>query len=176
MTPKEITQFDKIDHSLSKLLEELKDYSHLQLNKKTNPDSWSVLQIMHHMMLAEKVTHDYLIKKLSHHPKLKNAGIVTKLRSLAINSFLKSPLKAKAPVVLSGENLPEESSFWETAKQWTNQRAELRSYLESLPKETFKKEAFKHPMGGRISIYDALTFFEAHFYNHRKQIRKTLGR
>ena len=174
MTPKAKKQFDKLDYNLSKLLEELKSYSHEALNKKPSADTWSALQTMHHLMLAEKGTHDYLVKKLGNQNHLQNAGILSKMRSLAINSYLRSPLKAKAPARLSGDNLPDESSFWETAKQWTKQRAELRAFLDSLPKEAFKKEAFNHPIAGKISIYEVLTFFDAHFYNHRKQIRKAL--
>ena len=167
-------QFDKIDHSLFKLMEELKDYSHHALNKKPTENAWSVLQTIHHLMLVEKNAHLYLQKKLSFDPKLKNAGILAAFRSFGINFYLNSPIKAKAPVAVSGDNLPEESSFWETAKAWNKQREELNAFLESLPATIFKKEAYNHPAAGRMSIYQMLRFFEAHFNNHRKQIKRTL--
>ena len=180
MTPTETTSLDPkiekrlkiLDKKLNLLLEELKYYSEDQLNRKPGEDKWSVIQVMHHMILAETGSYNYIQKKLSFNPMLKNKGILTASRKLALWFFLKAPFKFKAPMGVSGEKLPDHAGFWDTAKQWKDQRNKLKSYLLTLPPDLFRKELYKHPFAGRLDISGMVDFFEGHFDRHLKQIRK----
>ena len=174
LNPKVERKLAKLDANLTSLLKVLKDYSEETLNKKPGENKWSVMQVMHHLMMAEWYGQSYVQKKLSYYPELKNAGVVAVFRNFLMNTYLKFPLKVKAPAAVSGENLPEYSSFWETAKKWKNQRQELRSLMESIPPENFKKEIYKHPFAGRLTLMGLLDFYEGHFMRHRKQINKIL--
>lgn len=164
----------RLDAKLTSLLEVLKDYSERTLNKKPGEGKWSVMQVMHHLMLAEGYGQKYVSKKLSFNPELKKAGFTAVIRHFLMNTYIKFPIKIKAPTAISGENLPDESSFWETAKKWKQQRIELRELLESLPPEHFDKELYKHPFAGRLTLYGLLDFYDGHFERHRKQINKIL--
>ena len=93
-----------------------------------------------------------------------------------MKSLIKIPFKVSAPAPVSGDNLPEESSFWETAKKWKQQREELREFLENLPVEYFDKELYKHPLAGKMSLYGLMDFNVAHFKRHRKQINRILAK
>lgn len=174
MPPSTHQQFRRMDAQLNQLLEQLKHLSHQQLNRKPNEESWSVMQVLHHLMLVERYAMLYLQKKLSYNPALKKAGLSASLRELALRAYLRSPLKFQAPESISGANLPAESSFWEIAKQWKLQRAELKSYLESLPPELYSKEVYKHPLAGRLSLKGMMSFFEDHFNRHLRQINRML--
>lgn len=165
-------QLKTLDHKLTALLEELKVYSEDQLNRKPADNGWSVLQVMHHLMRSESLANQYVQKKLSFQPELKKVGVQTVFRQAALNFYLGSPFKFKAPELISGENLPDQASFWETAKQWKSQRMELQSFLASLPPEMFNKAIYKHPFAGRLSLLGMLKFFDRHFNRHCKQIRK----
>lgn len=116
----------------------------------------------------------YVKKKLSYQPELKRAGIGSSLRTTFVNSYLRSPLKRKAPKIISGDNLPEESTFWEVVKIWKTDREEMRRYLEELPDDLFKKQVYKHPFAGRMTLNGMLSFFQQHYERHLKQIRRTL--
>lgn len=169
-------QLHYLDNELSELLKVLKDYSERTLNKKPAENKWSVLQVMNHLILVEGYGKAYVEKKLSFNPELKKAGLGGAWRKLLMNTAVKIPIKLNAPQPVSGENLPEESSFWETAKKWKQQREELRLFLENLPVEHFNKELYKHPFAGKMSLYGLMDFNVAHFKRHRKQINKILAK
>jgi len=153
---------------------DLKAHSDQDLNWKPKADKWSVLQVMQHLMKSEDSSVKYVQKKLSFNPQLKNAGILGALRGTMINLYLKSPIKVKAPAVVSEATFPEEAAFWDLVKQWQSQRVEMRNYLGTLPDSLFKKAIFKHPLGGRISLGAMLNFHINHFRRHRNQIDKVL--
>ena len=125
-------------------------------------------------MMSENYSLQYVKKKLSFNPELKNAGVKAAIRELALNTYLSSPFKWKAPEAISGDNLPDHETFWKTVQTWKNQRIELREFLETLPDELLKKEIYKHPFTGRISISGMLQFFNQHFNRHNKQIQKII--
>ncbi len=167
-------KLQRLDSELTELLKVLKDYSERTLNKKPAEGKWSVLQVMHHLILAEGYGQRYVEKKLSFNPELKKAGFPATWRTFLMKTYLKIPFKIKAPDGVSGEQLPDHSSFWETAKQWKQQREELRTMMENMPVEHFDKEIYKHPFAGRLTLVGLLDFHLGHFSRHRKQINKIL--
>lgn len=166
--------YDKLQRDLKDLYDELKDHPDIVLNKKLSDTRWSVLQIMHHLLLSEMGALKYVKKKLSHDPELKKASMMTGFRLLALKMSLRAPFKFKAPAIVGDSHLPEKSTFWEIVKKWNTHRAELKEFLEELPEDLLKKEIFKHPVAGRQTIKGMLQFYEDHFIRHRRQIRKTL--
>jgi len=167
-------KLDRLDQDLRNLLTDLDGYSEQTLNKKPDINSWSVFQIMTHLILAEGGSVKYVQKKLSFNPELKTAGAASKARSVLVNAYLSSPLKRKAPDAIAGDNLPEHTTFWDVAKKWKGQREELRSYLAELPADLFDKELYKHPFAGKMTLEDMLSFFQRHYNRHKKQIYRTL--
>lgn len=174
LNPKLDRQLKSLDAKLIQLLKDVKIYSEDQLNRQPKENAWSVIQVMHHLMLSESGSLKYVQKKLSYNPELKNAGVKAAFREMTLNTYLKTPFKWKAPEVISGDNLPKHETFWATAQQWKNQRIELREFMETLPDELLKKEVYKHPFVGRITINGMLVFFNNHFNRHNKQIQKII--
>ncbi|MEM8524907.1 MAG: DinB family protein [Bacteroidota bacterium] len=167
-------KLDKLDADLRNLLTDLDGYSEQTLNRKPDEKSWSVFQIMTHLILAEGGSIKYIQKKLSFSPELKTAGATAKARSVLVNAYLSSPLKRKAPEAIAGDNLPKYTTFWDVAKKWKNQREELRTYLDELPADLFDKELYKHPFAGKMTLGEMLAFFQKHYNRHKKQIYRTL--
>lgn len=165
---------EALNADLSKLLEELKNYTEADLNRPPKEGAWSVLQVMHHLIKAEALGQQYVEKKLSFSPKLKKKGLLTYFRYHSLSLFMNSPFKRKAPKNIGDEVLPAQSSFWETAKQWKQQREDLAIYLNSLPQEYVNMEIYKHPAIGRLSLDYMIRFYRDHFRRHRKQIKKAL--
>ena len=174
MNTKIKTQLHKIDQKLGLLLHDLQHYSDAKLNQQPDESSWSVLQVMQHLMIVEGYAHRYLQKKLSYNPDLQKAGLLANFRSALLNFYLASPIRAKAPEIVSGNTLSTDTTFWEVAKQWKQQRKVLGEYLETLPPDVFEKEVYKHPLTGRLKLSGMLSFFEKHFDRHHKQIYRTL--
>ncbi len=168
--------FDKLDADLINLLEDLKDQPDHVLNEKLSPDKWSIHQTMYHLILAEELSLKYVQKKLSFNPELKNTGIMTFFRRTALNLYFLYPFRVKAPAAISNENLPTEVRFWEVVQKWKDVRKETKEYLASLPEDLLKKEIYKHPAIGRLSLKDMLKFYDLHFTRHRKQINRTMSK
>ena len=175
MEPSLKSYFDRLDVKLAALFEDLNKYSDDDLNWKPKADQWSVLQVMIHLMLAEKAGLNYMQKKLSsgadHIPK---AGILSAFSQIFLVAALRVPIKAKAPAAVSGENLPERSSFWDIVKQWKKQREDLRAFLSTLPPEILVKQIYRDPFSGRSNAKGMLRFCDEHFHRHRKQINRIL--
>lgn len=170
-----IQHLELLNIELEALITELKQYSHESLNRRPNEDAWSPIQVLHHLMLSEKLSIAYCQKKLSFKPKLKKANFISKIRSFSVKLYLDSPFKFKAPKGLDSNALPTEDQLESVIDTWRQQRADLRSFIQSLPEEYLDREVYKHPFGGRLSIEGLMVFFKAHFANHRKQIRRALA-
>jgi len=166
--------FTTMQRDLQDLFNELSDQPDQVLNRKAADDQWSIHQVMHHLIVTEDLSLKYLQKKLSFNPELKKAGMMTGFRHLGLKIFIKTPIKFKAPEAVSGENLPEESTFWEVVKLWKTNREEMESFLDNLPDDILDKELFKHAMAGKLTVKSMLKFHKSHFYRHRKQIRRLL--
>ncbi|MEL6865534.1 MAG: DinB family protein [Bacteroidota bacterium] len=167
-------QLLQLDQSLTEMLEKLKDFSDDQLNRPPKKGGWSAIQVMHHLLLAERLSLAYVLKKLSFQPELKRAGLEAMMRSQLLNLYLGLPFKFEAPPHIGTPALPERASFWETAKSWKQERQKLQQFLKDLPSDLDNKALYKHPFAGRISLGNMLSFFQAHFYRHRKQIFRVL--
>ena len=174
MTPKIERRFNKIDRELLQLVDQLKAYDDEALNKKPGPGKWSVLQVMHHLVLAESAAFRYLRKKMQHDPRFKRAGFPSWLRSITLQLGFLLPIKFKAPDAVGDKKIPDISSLEEISEKWLKLRSELRIYSEQLPVEFYSKAIYKHPIGGRMSLFGMLGFFGGHFRRHRQQIHKCL--
>ena len=175
MTKHEITsKLNALDQRISDLLFSLKPIPSDKLNIRPKENEWSVLQIVHHLILAEEGSLKYLKKKLSFNPKLNKVSLSSKLRLKLLTTWAYTPVKFKAPDAISGEALPAQSTLEEVSNRWKIVRADMRAFLNKLPDDILDKEVYKHPFAGKLSLEGMLIFFEAHLDRHEKQIRRTL--
>jgi len=174
MDKKSKIHLKNLDQKLTLLLRDLKTYTDAKLNEKPSASEWSVLQIMQHLMMAESGAVSYVKKKLSFQPELADANVLSSFRSIFLNMTLTSPFKIKAPEQISGDALLTTLTFWEVAKNWKVQRTELEAYLESLPADYFTKDLYKHPLSGKMTLSNMLSFFNKHVDRHTRQIKRTL--
>ena len=171
--PKLKEYFERFDEELDALFSFIKAYSEEELNKKPNEKSWSVVQVMHHLMISEEGALNYVKKKLTLGKEhIKKASATSKLRTMLLVSSLKQPIKLSAPPVAC-EGIPDYANIETTQNQWLQQRNELYEFLANQPNEMFEYECYKHPITGRMDIWGMLDFFEVHFQRHFKQIHKT---
>lgn len=169
-----LARLDKIDLELSRLLHKLEKHPDPVLNQPPADGGWSVLQVLHHLIIAERASFDYVKKKLSYGPVLENAGFLAAWRLFLIKFYFWLPIKIKAPEGVDSRVLPETSDLATTVAQWKTQRRELRQYLAALPDAQFSKEVYKHPAAGKMSLRQMLQFFGAHVNRHETQINRVL--
>ena len=165
---------DRLDKKLEGLENQVSKYDHKALNRKPNDMIWSPLQVMHHLMISEKKSLQYVKKKLSYNPSLPKVGIGSFLRSQILYLFIKSPIKFPAAPGVGTEFLPEEESLEELIHMWYQERKSLREYVSGMDEKWLDRAVYKHPFVGRISAKQMLMFFDAHFDWHTKQVMKRL--
>jgi hypothetical protein len=167
-------RLEQMDKKLEALLQELSKYDHDKLNATPPGGGWSPLQVMQHLIVSETLSLKYVKKKLSFQPTLKPIGMSVIWRTFLLKNYLKTPIKFKAPKMVSSEVLSEVLDFQELATQWRSDRKELKEYLAGLPSELDNKAIYKHPVAGRLGLDGMVTFFDIHFDRHRKQIERAL--
>ena len=175
MRKKLLSRLSQMNSDLEALKEQLSSYSHDELNKKPTPDSWSALQALYHLYLSEGYGLSYCVKKLNFNPDVKKAGIMAYLRSALVVTYLNSPVKFKAPKPVSSEAIPNTIEWSDFMDNWQNQRSQLREFLEKVPEKHLYTELYKHPFGGRLSLWGMLSFLQAHWKRHRKQALRALS-
>lgn len=168
------TTISKFEQQRLDLLAFMSAYTHEDLNQKPSATSWSAMQTLSHLMIAEKGVLAYLKKKIADTATTKKAGFAASFRSWALRIFFAIPLlKIKAPKVVA--DVPIQAiSFEEAQNEWHTIRIELIALLSSLPSADLDKELFKHPLAGRMNIYQMIAFFEQHIARHKGQIERAL--
>lgn len=168
------SKLDRIDQSVENLYQELQQHPDELLNRKPGPGKWSVLQVLHHLMVAEKLSEGYVRKKTSSGSDFPNVPMSshTNLLLLRLNFLL--PLKFKAPPAVGDNALPDTSTLADTMAAWKQQRQSLRVLLAGLPEGVLSKAIYKHPLAGRLNAAQMISFFDIHFTHHLSQVKRTL--
>ncbi|MEL7363349.1 MAG: DinB family protein, partial [Bacteroidota bacterium] len=94
---------------------------------------------------------------------------------LAMRAFFALPTRVRIPAQVAAITPIDTPDFDTLAADWEAARADLRAMLDAVPHARLKAVAFKHPLGGRMSLLDAVAFIGWHQDHHRKQLRRTLA-
>lgn len=163
--------FNKIEAQRKNLIDEVGKLTHEQQNFSPSPETWSILQVFNHLITAETNSLKYMSKKIQGIATIRKAGVPAMIRSALLKLFLKLPLKYKAPKGVNVDH--EEIYFFENqAKQWDDLRSALGKFLDQLDPVAAQKLIFKHPISGRMNIYQTLSFLYEHMEHHKKQIER----
>ncbi len=161
--------FNQIEAQRNALLNEISRLSHAQQNFKPSRESWSILQVLNHLVYSETNTVKYMNKKMLGIAAAEKSGIYAKVRMFVLNAFLRSPLKFKAPKAA----LPVQEEvyvFDNMKKQWDDVRFQFGKIIDQLGNADADKLIFKHPISGKFNIYQTMSFLEEHIEHHKKQI------
>ena len=134
---------------------------------------WSPVQVLHHLYVSEFGTTNYLNKKVSTTEPVPASGLRGFIASILLKRALRNQKKKfKAPKILG--DMPEKPNFDQLRKEYLDVRQEMRTVLSKFDKKMAKKAYFKHPIAGRLDIYQTLSFLEDHFQRHQEQIYQRL--
>lgn len=175
---KQRRNIDEVLHRLQEktesLIRKLEDYEEEEIMTPAAPGVWSALQTMGHVLLSEKLSLNYVQKKLSFNPQLEKAGLKAFMRSILLKFYLGSPLKFKAPKGVQSEDLPAFCNLTELTARWKADRQSLMKFFDEVDNNILDRELYRHPIVGRLTLLQMLNFFEGHFERHRRQILKRL--
>ena len=143
-------QFQGNMAALFGFLAEVKDH---QWHQRPDPDEWSIIQTLCHLLESEQTVH---------RPRLK-------LILAEDNPFL---LPAKAPLQ---DALPCDDDGYQIAEQFLTQRLETMQWLNNLEPQHWQRPA-RHSTFGLTTLLEMAQFTAQHDRLHISQICQTLGK
>lgn len=165
--------YTKLQNQRAELLNLLQNVEPELLSKSPAPGKWSVLQILNHLYVSEKISIGYVKKKSIAINDVGNTGLWQSALMIVLKISQRIPIRYKAPKVVL-QNTSNVTSITDLLAQWNLLRIELKSMLTNLPENHINKLVYKHPFAGRLSLPQALEFFSEHIIHHTPQIKRIL--
>ncbi|MBK5277991.1 MAG: DinB family protein [Bacteroidia bacterium] len=164
--------FDSLEVEKNTLLASIKNVSPEKL-QQAQEGKWSINQILAHLIAAEKLSVQYLNKKMLGLKDAGDTGIWEEIKLVVLQVSQRLPLRFKAPRAVV-ESTPMYSNMAELQADWDNTRAELKNLLEKFDETQLQKKIYKHIFAGRLNIQHGLVFLKEHMMHHRPQISRLL--
>lgn len=165
--------FERLESSRAALLARAGQHDAEALDRPPRPGAWSAGQVLQHLLASETLTLGYIQKKMQAGTSLPRAGVVSRLRLLALRAALASPLRFRAPRATAA--VAERVDLAALCAQWDETRAGWRRLLDRFPPELRGKAVFRHPFVGLLGIEDTLGFLQAHLDHHARQVAAALA-
>ncbi len=162
--------FEKMEATKATLLRRLASLDPETLNRRPDPSSWSILQVIAHLTKSEGGTLRYIKKKTQDPGALPNAGIAPWFRIAALVVGIHSPFKFKAPEGIG--DVPETGDFQAASFAWAEVREDWREFVEGFPEALNDKAIFRHPFVGLLGPAQTMIFLNEHLGNHVRQIAR----
>jgi uncharacterized damage-inducible protein DinB len=165
--------FDSLETQRSELLSLITTLSNEQLNAHSE-GKWSIAQVLSHIISSERLSVNYLNKKILGIKEAPNTTLTGELKMIILIISQRLPfLKFKAPKVVA-ENTTLYNSAGQLIEAWGKVRNELKETLKGFQDDQLKRKVYKHPIAGMLNIQQALRFFQEHVIHHTPQIKKLL--
>lgn len=162
--------FLQLEEQRSKFLDVYSRLTPLQLRFKPEPESWNLLQVLRHIVTAEKQSIIYIQRRIERNKKLTKAGLGSTLRYLILKIAMILPIKFKAPKIAE---VREENQDLDLMKEeWVSIRTELKQILDETDENILASTVYKHPRAGLLNMNQALGFMKDHIEHHLKQVNR----
>lgn len=175
MKSKTLRVLDKLDDRMEIIKTKINPLNPELLGVQPNESEWSILQVVEHLRQSEKLAFGYVNYKISQKAEFEKAGVPELFRHLAFAHRLKFGKARKAPNVKG--LVPENKGldYNTILNKWKEQRNEMKSFFKELDDSYFRKQIYKQPGLGKLSLKHMLQFFCNHTDRHMKQIDRILN-
>lgn len=152
-----------LDHNTEKLIETFKDYSIEDLTAK-NSDKWSILEVLEHIYITDKVIYSIVSKPSDKESKTKEIIGLNKLENILVGQIDK---KLQSPDLLRPKGHFQNLADFNSA--FTTLRSSIKKDLITT-KIKVDNRIHNHFLLGEMTINDWLNFILFHTERHLKQI------
>jgi len=167
-----IRALDRCNHQIGEIFSRLEEIDDSYMNEKLNADTWSVVQILDHLLVGEQLSLKYLKYKQGQNEQFIRESLKTRLKYSIAMILYSFPVKFKAPKNLSTAN--NEWTLDGIKQVYLAERLAMRAFIEDQKEEFFTLATSKHPLFGRITLTKMIRFFHKHTAHHEKQILRRL--
>jgi len=141
----------------------------LRFSKSPEPNSWNMLQVIDHIVTAEKALVANFMKRPPALSEYKTNFRQT-IKNFLLGVVMKSPLKVKAPSYL--EPPKGDLSFEEYKALLEKGRSFILADARKMPLDRLNRTVMKHPVAGPLTFPQALEFMANHLDHHCKQLKR----
>ena len=150
------------------LLDEMEALDSASLVAKPLAGKWSILEIIEHLVLAERA----VFQGLPDQSRLgeRKRQMQHRLRYLIVMFVLRYgiPVQVPSPAMVprGARSLAELRRLWDENQEW------LRAYIRGLDRKGFRRAVFEHPVAGPLTVEQAVHLDQVHLDTHIRQIRR----
>ena len=168
MPPSLQTLIDDLDRERIALFEDVDALDVEALTSRPRPGTWSILEILEHLVVAEAVILQGLpaaTELIDRRRSLKNRcafPLVMAILRLGI------PVKVPSRRMIPTGQVP----LRELRERWDGHLRWIRAYTAGLDPQGEDRAVFLHPVAGPITLAQALRMDQLHLGVHARQIRK----
>jgi DinB superfamily len=139
-----------------------------QLVTRPSPERWHVLDILEHVIVIEEMVLRGFATRPGPLPLLARVQGGLQLRALML--YLRAGGKIQAPsrAILPRGNI----TLAELRERWDRTRAGYRTALEAFDRGDLVRPMMKHPIVGKLTPAQTLTFLDAHLAHHGRQVER----
>lgn len=161
-------RIEELDAARNALLDELERLPRQQLAAHPIQGKWSILEIVEHLVLAEKDVLAGLpdpaeLRPMTRTPKDRVLYWVV-MGILRFRVGVKTPSKAMEPK--GATSLAELRLRWDQSQAW------LRRYADSVEPNGSDAAVFRHPVAGPMTLEQTLRMARTHVSLHTEQIQR----
>jgi uncharacterized damage-inducible protein DinB len=168
--------FAEIEDQRLGLLGQIKPLSQESLNHSPVAGAWSLAQVFSHIITSERLTLNYIKKKVQAAETLSDSGVWEDVKSALLTLTQRAPgIKFRAPKGIV-EKTVAYGSYPEIEQAWIDLRMEFKSFLDAYPDKFIRRKVVRHPFAGYLNIIQGVTFLHNHIIHHTPQIQKLLHR
>jgi uncharacterized damage-inducible protein DinB len=163
---------DRMERRRATLLEHLATMSPAQLTDRPATGGWAVLDVVQHVVIVEELVVRALGTRPGPLPLAER--IRSGLRLTALRIYLRGGgrVQAPTPAILPQRSVPLD----ELRARWDRTRAALASALASFGPTDLVRPMMKHPIVGKLTPAQTLTFLDTHLAHHSRQIDRIIRR
>ncbi len=167
MLPTLADRFATLDRVREDFLAVVETATDAQRRFRPAPDSWSMLEVTEHCVLAEEKS---LLGMLKGPPLGTTVTPIAHVRMWMVRLVMKTDVRVKVPVarvVPTGE-----STLPELAARWDASRRGLSEFLEGVTETDAGVARFRHPIGGWVTAGEGVAFLAGHIGHHARQLNQ----
>lgn len=157
-----------LDQRSNALLDNLTGLTPLELRFKPSPSSWSILEVVQHLVLSEQDVIGQA--RFADTPTLLRRDPRAYLGYPMV--FLVLYYGVPWPVPSAGMKPDGRATLTELCTQWSNLHSWLRRYIDRLTPATIKRAVFYHPLTGPLTVKQTLILSHTHLTCHTRQIER----
>ena len=168
MLPHLKSRFDRMERQRTALLAELAQLSAEQLARKPEPDCWSAVDVIEHLVIAEEGVLARMARPIR--PIGVKARMKTAVLYPVVMLIMRTRIRVKAPLPTL---LPAGGGkLADLSRRWGEARCRMAGVLEAVTAEKAGARVVKHPVAGFLTFGQGMDFLMAHVEHHRSQIER----